>query len=89
MSEEFENFLKLNGIKHIISSPYAASNGVVENSVKTFENLLLKEISQHGKEIYLNRSIDFFLMMYGITEHCSGGKTPSLLFLGRQIQSNY
>ena len=38
-SEEFDTFMKLNGIKLIHSAPYhPASNGLAENAVKTFKN---------------------------------------------------
>lgn len=46
VSEEFESFLKRNGILHVKTAPYdPASNGAAENAVRTFKRhfkLLLK-----------------------------------------------
>ncbi|KAK2147790.1 hypothetical protein LSH36_535g01007 [Paralvinella palmiformis] len=39
--EEFETFLKLNGVKHVLCPPYhQASNGLTERNVQTFNNML-------------------------------------------------
>ena len=47
-SEEFETFLKHNGVKHITSAPYhPATNGLVERFVQTFKNALK---SMEGKK---------------------------------------
>ena len=42
--EEFQQFLKRNGIKHITSAPYyPATNGLAERSVHSFENAMKSE----------------------------------------------
>lgn len=44
MSEEFEQFLKSNGIKHITSAPYhSATNSLVECCVQGLKNRMQSE----------------------------------------------
>lgn len=89
-SQEFCDFLKLNGIKHVTSPPYnASSNGAAENSVKTVKQFLLKELNSGSDHFNFHVSLHRFLMIYRITEHCSTGETPSNVFLGRQIRSRF
>lgn len=42
-SEEFQEFAKKNGIRHITSVPYhPSSNGLAEQAVQTFKSLMTK-----------------------------------------------
>lgn len=87
VSNEFEFFLKENGIKHITSPPYyPMCNGAAENSVKTVKNYLLKEISQFNTTD-LDRSVCAFLMRYRNSIHCTTGETPARLMLGRPLRT--
>ena len=46
-SEEFETFLKLNGVTHVLCPPYhPASNGLAQRNVQTFKNILAKADSR-------------------------------------------
>ena len=64
-SQEFEEFLKANGIKHIRSTPYhPATNGEAERFVQTFKHAMKAAKSDEGTwETKLAR----FLLMYRST----------------------
>lgn len=69
-SAEFEQFLKNNGVRHILSPPYhPASNGAVERAVQTVS-------PQHR----LTR----FLFTYRNTPHTVTERTPAEMLLKRQ-----
>lgn len=84
-SEEFEEFLRSNGINHLFSPPYhPASNGQVESMVGIFKTSLLKQIIQdnyQGPKRTLQHKLDCFLFSYRNTPHTVTGKTPAELFL--------
>ncbi|XP_038064022.1 uncharacterized protein K02A2.6-like [Patiria miniata] len=55
-SEEFETFLKRNGVKHITSAPYhPATNGLAEPFVQTFKNGLK---SMEGEKGHIDQLLD-------------------------------
>ena len=83
-SEEFEHFLKKNGIKHIRTPPYhPASNGMAERAVQTFKNGIRKL-----KEGTLETKVARFLFTYRITPQSSTGVSPSELMFGRKLRSH-
>ena len=41
-SEEFRQFLKKNEIRHVLTPPYPASNGLAERAVQTFKEGMKK-----------------------------------------------
>ena len=62
-SDEFEQFLKKNGVRHIRTPPYhPASNGLVERAVQTFKEGV-KKLRDGSLETKLSR----FLFKYRIT----------------------
>ena len=84
-SEEFAQFVKQNGIKHIRTSPYhPASNGAAERLVQTFKQAM-KAAANNG--LTLQHQLSRFLMSYRSTPHTTTGESPSKLFLGREIRT--
>ena len=84
-AEQFENFMQVNGIKHIKCAPFhPASNGAVERLVQTF-----KKAMKSSKDTYSNseQALASFLLIYRSTPHSTTNETPSKLFLGRKIRT--
>lgn len=87
-SELFKHFLEKNGIKHVKTAPYhPASNGAAENMVKTVKKSLLKIGNANFNNI--NSKLYRILFDYRNTIHCTTGKTPAELFLGRKIKCRF
>ena len=71
-SEEFEQFLKKNGVKHVKTPPYhPASNGLAERAVQTF-----KEAMRKLKDGSLDTKLSRFLFKYRMTPQSTTGVTP-------------
>ena len=79
-SREFENFTKLNGIKHFRS----ATNGLAERFVQTFKQNMK---SKKNEEMSLNKKIANFLLLYRIAPHNITNETPAKLFHGRNLRT--
>ena len=87
VSTEFEMFMKENGVRHIRSAPYhPASNGLVERLVQT-----CKQGLKAGKDsgLPLSHRLSNFLITYRSTRHSTTGKSPSELFLQRNIRTRF
>ena len=83
VSEEFEDFLKQNGIRHIRAAPYhPSSNGLAERAVQTF-----KEGMKKLKDGSLETRVSRFLSRYRITPQTTTGVSPAELLLGRKPKS--
>jgi len=83
-SSEFAEFVKQNGVEHILTSPYhPASNGLAERSVQTFKNGL-KRITDGPLETRLNQ----FLFKYRITPQTTTGLSPAEMLFGRRLRSH-
>ena len=83
-SEEFEQFLKRNGIKHITPAPYhRATNGLAERCVESFKNGMKNETEVKS----LNIKLAQFLLAYRNAPHSTTGEPPSQLFLGRRLRT--
>ena len=85
VAEEFQMFLKRNGVRHIRSAPYhPSSNGEAERAVRTFKQAMKTMESESGT---LNQKLASFLLSYRTTPHSLTKVTPSELFLGRKVRT--
>ncbi|UYV84472.1 hypothetical protein LAZ67_X002313 [Cordylochernes scorpioides] len=85
ISEEFEDFLGSNGIKHIRTANYhPACNGEVENFNKTLKSTVLTTHLQHTE---VKRTIQMFLREYRSTPHTVTKQTPSAVHNGRTLRT--
>ena len=85
VAEEFEYFLKSNGVKHIHSAPYhPSSNGLAEWFVRTFKAVM--KASEHPGLSFHQRLMSF-LLSYRTTPHATTNVSPSALFLGRHVRT--
>ena len=79
-SSEFEEFMRLNGIRHSTSAPYhPATNGLAERAVQTFKTYLKKAPSMPLEDL-----ISRFLLTYRITPHSTTGTSPAELLFSRR-----
>ena len=84
-SEEFEEFMKRNGIKHTFSAPYhPATNGLVERFVQTFKKAM-KAGCTDGKT--LQHQLASFLLSYRTSPHTTTNMEPCTLFLRRHVRT--
>ncbi|CAM4627992.1 unnamed protein product [Lepidochelys olivacea] len=82
VSQELQNFMKANGIHHIISAPYHPStNGLPERFVQTTKQALKSARRQHS----IQKRLDTFLLSYRNTPHAITKASPALLMMGRQL----
>lgn len=82
-SEEFSQFLRRNGVRHVRTPPYhPALNGVVERAVQTF-----KEGMKHLKDGSISTRLSRFLFKYRIIPHSTTGMSPAELLYGRRMRS--
>ena len=85
VSEELETFLRVNGVKHIRSSPYhPASNGAAERLVQT-----VKQALEAGRVdgVPLEQTLATFLLRYRATPHATTGVPPSTPLMGRTLRT--
>ena len=81
-SEEFNEFTRRNGIRHLTSAPYhPATNGLAERAVQTFKMSMKKATTTSDSEI------SRFLFIYRNTLHTTTGITPAELLLHRKPRS--
>ena len=82
-SQEFDRFMKVNGISHVRTSPYhPSSNGLAERVVQTFKTTM-KQMSGGSIESKVSR----FLFRYRVTPHSTTGVTPAELMFNRQLRT--
>jgi hypothetical protein len=85
VSEEFQQFTKLNGIIHIKSAPYhPATNGLAERFVQTFKQSMRV---MKGESSDLHKKLANFLLVCRNTPHSITNETPANLLMGRQLRT--
>ncbi|XP_015778003.1 PREDICTED: uncharacterized protein K02A2.6-like [Acropora digitifera] len=85
VSEEFQAFVKSNGIRHITSAPYhPATNGLAERAVQTFKQALR---SMHQSSRPVKEKLAKFLTAYRNTPHSTTDVSPTQLFLERPLRT--
>ena len=83
-SDEFEQFLKKNGVKHVKTPPYhPSSNGLAERAVQTFKEGMRK-MTDGSLETKLSR----FLFKYRMTPQSTTGVSSAELMFGRRLRSH-
>ena len=83
-SNEFQEFMERNGIRHITSAPYhPATNGLAERTVQTFKNAMKKAVPGD-----IDTTLARFLFHYRTTPHTTTGVSPAELLLGRQPRTH-
>ncbi|XP_062620772.1 uncharacterized protein K02A2.6-like [Saccostrea cucullata] len=84
-SEEFANFTRGNGIKHLTSAPYHPStNGLAERFVQSFKMSLKSSKKENGSMV---KKLSNFLMAYRNAPQCTTNESPAKLFMGRNLPS--
>ncbi|KAM7288053.1 uncharacterized protein ISCGN_031742 [Ixodes scapularis] len=81
-SQEFQIFLRENGVRHVRTAPYhPSSNGLAERFIRTLKEALRKEMP--GRP--LSRRLASFLLAYRNTPHATTLQSPAELLLGRRL----
>ena len=85
ISNEFKTFCRRNGINLMFSAPYhQSSNGQVERFVQVVrKGLEMNDLEKGNMQLRLNN----YLFAYRCTPSTVTGKTPSELFIGRNLKS--
>ena len=83
VSEEFEKFLKNNGIRHISSAPYhPATNGLAKRAVQIFK-AGIRKITDGSTSDCIAR----ILLNYRRTPQTTTGSSPAELMFGRNLRT--
>ncbi|XP_058444176.1 uncharacterized protein K02A2.6-like [Malaya genurostris] len=84
-SDEFQRFLKMNGVYHKMGAPYhPATNGQAERFIQT---LKAKLKSLRCDKTTMHAELCNILLSYRKTVHPATGKSPSVMLFNRQIRS--
>ena len=87
VAQEFAEFVRANGVRHIRTAPYhPSSNGAVERLVQTFKQSM--KAGDHGG-LSLQHQLQNLLMTHRSTPHATTGQSPASLFLGRPIRTRF
>ena len=85
VSEEFQAFVRSNGIRHWTSAPYhPATNGLAERAVQTSKQAV-RSMYQSSKP--MKEKLVKFLVAYRNNPHSTTGESPAQLLLGRPFRT--
>ena len=89
ISDEFGEFMRSNGIRHIKSAPYHPArngwvNGMAERFVQIFKQALRAALAEKKS---ISWKLANFLLAYRSTPHALTGETPAVLLMGRNIRT--
>ncbi|XP_017575179.2 uncharacterized protein K02A2.6-like [Pygocentrus nattereri] len=85
ISQEFEKFLKVNGVQHIQSAPYHPStNGLAERFVQSLKHSLKASCGQSS----LHQRLNSFLLSYRNVPHSTTQVSPAILFMKRRLRTS-
>ena len=85
VSDEFSQFMKQNGIKHLRSAPYhPATNGLAERFIQTFKRAMKAGMKE---KVQLKQCLENFLLTYRTTAHATTKETPCRLMMGRSLRT--
>ena len=77
--------MKLNGIKHIKTSPYhPTSNRAAERLVQTFKKVMTAKAQ---KGVSISQQLSSFVLSYRTTLHSTTSVTPAKLFMNRMLRT--
>lgn len=83
-SAEFEQYMKVNGVKHTCPAPYhLSSNGQAEHTLQTFKEAL-KKITDGDIETRICR----FLLQYRTTPHTTAGASLAELLRNKKLSTH-
>ena len=84
----FQEFMKQNGVKHILVPTYhPASNGAAERSVRIVKEALKKQVLTGNSNLSMKHRLANFLLMYRTTPHSTTGYTPAELLVKRKLRT--
>jgi transposase InsO family protein len=82
-SNEFSDFCRRNGVRHVLTPPYhPASNGLAERAVQSLKRSLKRQ--DNGT---LEAHVSRFLLSYRVTPHSTTGVPPCELLMRRTLRS--
>ncbi|XP_052754801.1 uncharacterized protein K02A2.6-like [Galleria mellonella] len=83
-SQQFQEYCKCNGIRHVKSSPYhPRTNSLAERLVRTLKTRMSASTCD---ELSSKKRLENFLFTYRITPRTDTGKSPAEILLGRQLR---
>ena len=85
VAQEMKDFLKSNGIRQCLSSPYnPASKGEAKRAVRTFKEAMTTLENEPGP---LAEKLARFVLGYRTTPHRATSCTPAEILMGRRIRT--